>query len=230
MKRMIIDTEAVGPFGKNLVYDVGAVIVDENYFTVTEYRALVKEVFEDTTLMQTAYYADKLPGYYEDIAEGKVTVKPFAEIYIDIVELLADHNVKEVWAHNAGFDKKALNYTLKQFLHHSNFMPKAIEWHCIQAAAASTICQLQRYYEFVTRNNMLTTKGKVPTNAQAVYSFLINNPDYNECHTALNDARDESIILRECKRRHVRKSETYITSTAWQRPQAGYEAWLKKSV
>lgn len=230
MFRVVIDTEGTGTPETALTYDVGMVVVDNDYCVVREYRALVDEIFNDDELMSSAYYARKLPAYYAAIEAGEVQVKPFITIWREVSAIIKEFKVKEVWAHNASYDRAALNRTLETLSNgfRKYFMPYGVEWHCTQAAAAATVCKLQKYYRFIIRNNMLTRKGNVPTSAEAVYAFLNNNPDYCEEHTALQDARDESVILRECKRRRVHKRDTYPSRYAWQRPQKGFKAWAAK--
>ena len=43
----------------------------------------------------------------------------------------------------------------------------------------------------------ITNSGRVRLTAQAIYSFIINNPQYQESHTALNDIDDEIRIFQE---------------------------------
>lgn len=230
MNRVVIDTEGTGTPETALVYDLGLVVVDKDFHVIREYRALVEEIFNNQDLMTSAYYARKLPAYYDAIEAGNVEVKPFITIWREVADIIKTYKVHEVWAHNASYDRAALNRTLETLSNgfRSWFMPYGTQWHCTQAAAAATICKLQRYFNFVLSHNMITRKGNVPTSAEAVYAFLNNNPDYYEEHTALQDARDESVILRECKRRRVHKRDTYPTRYAWKRPQSAFKEWLAK--
>ena len=71
MNVQIIDTETAGSIGFPLAYDVGYTILDPQ--TKEEFCSrsmVVSEIFLNHDLMNSAYYAEKVPQYWEDIKEG----------------------------------------------------------------------------------------------------------------------------------------------------------------
>ena len=63
--------------------------------------------------MSYAYFADKIPQYWEDIKNGKRELKTFFNIKKAFAESVKNFDVKIVLAHNARFDYRSLNYTLR---------------------------------------------------------------------------------------------------------------------
>ncbi len=229
--RILIDTETAGTTDAPIVYDIGWVVADKDFNIVKSYQALVSETWHgNADLMKTCYYAEKLPLYYAELANRSLTIEPLITIWREFARDCETYKIREVWAHNAVFDRKALNNTIKLY---SNgfcgfFVPYGVQWHCTQALAAETICKLQKYFQFCVENKLLTETGKLPTNAQAVYGFLINDASFQEEHTALSDCIIELKILQEGKRRKHKKATTIPARGAWQRPQKKFQEWLKK--
>lgn len=232
MNRVILDTETANTLEEPLVYDFGYVIVDGKFHILAQRRVIIAETWNTDGLMESAYYADKLPAYCAMIEAGILEVKSFVEVWREFGKACREFKVKEVWAHNASFDRHALNNTLKTY---SNgfcryFIPYGIKWCCTQALAASTICQLQRYFSYCVNNNLLTSKGNIPTTAEAIYGFITDNSSFNEAHTALDDALIELEILKEGKRRKCKISQQNPDRSAWRRPQKKFQSWRKKVI
>lgn len=90
MNIIVFDTETApierGPLDarKSLVYDLGFVVLDAKTGEVRESRSLViRDVFMDDTVMKNAYYADKLPQYYERIGSGYSDAVSFAQAHTE---------------------------------------------------------------------------------------------------------------------------------------------------
>lgn len=235
MFRIVLDTETLGDVnqrGTLQVYDFGYVVIDHSYNVVESARYLVKEVFCDQSAeMQTAYYADKLPAYYKEVWAGTLSVVSFLEIWQTFKNVCHTYNVKEVWAHNAGFDRDALNATLRKF---SNgyakfFLPYGIKWCCTQALAGQTICNSRNYFRFAMINGGVSSKGNLHTTAEDVYRYLSGDNAFKEEHTALADVLIELEILKQCKKQH-RKADPTPKRCAWRYPQAKFKEWQKTQV
>src|SRR5699024_12143060 len=95
-----------------LVYDCGWAVVDTrgNVYETASY--VNSDIFYSDCLMKSAYYADKIPRYPEDIQNGSRIVKNTFEIRHAMLDTLDKWRIKEVAAHNARFDLNALNSTL----------------------------------------------------------------------------------------------------------------------
>lgn len=228
MNRMVIDTEATQG---RMVYDIGAVIMDDNGCIISEYRALVSEVWHGMAeQMTTAHYADKLPAYHAELARGSLQVLPLCLIRDDLLDLIEDYNISQVWAYNAAYDREALNLTTGHVSRGllSVFIPDGVEWMDVYHLAAVRICSKRKYYRWALANpeQGLTERGNLATGAEPVYQYLTDNPGFREEHTALSDARIETLILwrilasRKGYRKHVRPNPN-----AWRIPQDGFRAY-----
>ena len=108
----MVDTETCGGLENPYAYDLGLAIVDRKGKVYAKYSFVIAEVFYGIAdLMSTAYYAEKIPMYKEDIRNGKRRVIDFYTANKVARELIKRWNVTAVVAHNARFDNNALNNT-----------------------------------------------------------------------------------------------------------------------
>ncbi len=238
MNRIILDTETLGDVTKPKtlrVYDFAFIVVDDKFNTVHSYRALVSETWHGQFgPMTSAYYARKLPQYYEQLAHGELTIKPMLQIWHEFNAIVKTYNVKQVWAYNASFDKHALNETISACSNgfRKHFTPYGVKWHCIQHVAAQTIMNTKRYFKFITLHNCFTGKGNPKSSAEVAFAYLTKNPSYYECHTALEDSIIEAQILKACysKARHDGKwgkLDKNPNRNCWSIVKRNYNAWLE---
>ena len=73
---MVLDVETTNndmtsKFNDGLVYDIGFGIYDLKGKAYCERSYCIKEIFEDKSLMNSAYYREKLPIYYKELEQGK---------------------------------------------------------------------------------------------------------------------------------------------------------------
>ena len=68
--------------------------------------------------------------------------------------------------------------------------------------AQDTICKQKRYQKFCEENGYLTKNGQVRKTAEILYRYLINNTDFVESHTGLEDVNIERQIFMACLRQH----------------------------
>lgn len=70
--RCVLDTETAGGLSKPLPYDFSYILYEgAEMREVCRRSFVIKEIFLDATLMDSAYYAKKVPSYWEDIWAGK---------------------------------------------------------------------------------------------------------------------------------------------------------------
>lgn len=229
MSKMVIDTETCGTLEQPFVYDLGLVVLDKNNNRIYEYRTLVREVFYGMAeLMESAYYADKLPAYHVEIAAGTLQVKPLATIRQELREIVERFNVRTVWAFNAGYDRKALSNTVRTVSNdlQSYLLPYGLKWFDVWALACNTILHHPKFYKFIKTQEAYTPKGWPRTDAEITYQFITNNCSFIESHTALDDARIEAEILRTIKARKGKtKGLAEITPFPNRKVFQGFTAW-----
>lgn len=231
MYRVVLDTETVGSVDnrKTLrVYDFGFVVLDGKDNIVLSRNWIVREIFYNDFLMSGAYYADKLPQYKQEIADGIREVKNFAAIRKEFIAICQEYKVSQIWAYNAGFDRDALDTTTTVLSNGicEKFLPANIMWCDIMQNAARLICDNKKYYQFCIENGYVSKAGNCKTSAEIVYRFLIGDVAFVEAHTGLRDAQIEAEILHVCRKRK-QKMHRKITNQAWKIPQKGFKEYKK---
>lgn len=217
---LVLDTETANGLDQPLVYDVGGVVTDRQGRIYERFSFVVRDIFVyERTLMQTAYYANKIPEYVESIHNKEREMKDFYEIRRYILNLMKKYNITDVAAYNAHFDRNALN-TTQRWLTKSRsryFFPYGTNFVCIWNMACQTLCQRKTYKEFCETNNFISNRGhNISTSAENVYRYLILNPTYEEEHKGLDDVLIETEIMKRCFATH--KKMPYgkgIRRTCW---------------
>ena len=111
--RVVLDTETC-PLDKELnevvptnmwTYDCGWAVVDKRG-KVYKVRSFVNaDIFlGEKDLMQSAYYANKIPQYWEDIKSGKRVLTSFHNIRQTLLADIAEFEVKEIECLGKEFD------------------------------------------------------------------------------------------------------------------------------
>lgn len=211
MTRMVIDTETCNGLESPLVYDLGLTVIDSAGNIVFEYRAIVDEIYNGMPdLMQSAHYARKLPAYNQAIARGTLQVLPLARIRKDIHDIVKRFRVRDVWAYNAYFDRKALKNTVLTISNglQAYLLPFGLVYRDIWSLACNTVLCSRNYYRYVIENDAYTPKGWPRTDAEITYRYLSKHQNFIESHTALDDARIESYILARLLKRKEKVIET----------------------
>lgn len=207
MSRMVIDTETCNGLESPLVYDLGLTVLNRDGSIRYEYRAIVEEVYHGMPeLMASAYYSKKLPSYDVAISNGTLQVLPLARIRQDLYNIVKVYDVKDVWAFNAYFDRKALRNTVLTISNglQPRLLPYGLVWHDLWNLACSTALKSRNFYRYVIENDAYTPGGWPRTDAEITYRYLSKCHNFIEDHTALADARIESWILAKLLKRKGR--------------------------
>ena len=217
----VVDTETTDKFARktdkpepwnSLVYDLGYIICDNKGNEIVRRSFVIAETFNAPHLMNSAYYADKLPQYRDGIRMsegGEWVMVPASTAYFTMREDFKKHNVKTVWAFNCNFDIAALNSTIRTYSNGfvSFFMPYGVRVRDIWDYA-DCITGTKRYCKWAASHGFFTATGNPQTSAEKVYAYLIGKDDYTERHTALSDCEIELAILIAAKRKHTKKTQT----------------------
>ena len=218
---LVIDTETCNTIEQPLPYDIGYAICDRQGNIYVQRSFVVAEVFCDMKdVMKSAYYAEKIPHYWEDIKSGNRTVASVWTIRKTLVADMKKYKIKKVGAYNMAFDKRALNnlmrYTSKSWLRW--FFPFGTEYFCIWSMACQVLLNRTSYIKFALQNGLISNADNVQTSAECCYKYIRDNIDFKESHTGLEDVLIEVEILKECYRQHV-KMDTKINTACWRLPQ-----------
>ena len=194
---IMIDTETTNDIDCPIVYDVGYQIFTLGGGVLCERSFVNLDVFNDADLMASAYFADKIPQYIADIADGKRIGKSWAGIKWQIAQDCKQFNVEIACAHNAAFDNRALNNTQRYETtsKYRYFLPYGVEWHDTLKMARGILKNDDSFGEFCYENDYLTKNGCRRYTAEIIYRWLHQNNDFIESHTGLEDVKIEREIF-----------------------------------
>ena len=192
---------------QSFVYDIGCAIVDKRGNIYDEQSFVIIETFIGMKdVMQSAYYAKKIPMYWEDIALGQRQLVTLHTARTIILEMAEKYNAEIVVAHNAGFDLRALNNT-QRYISKSKyryFFPYGFEWWDTLKMANDIYGKQPSYRRYCERHGYMT-RHKVPRprmTAEILHRYLTGNEDFEESHTGLEDVKIESQIFAQCMRQN----------------------------
>lgn len=143
---LVLDIETANITEDALAYDVGFAVADKKGCIYETHSYMVAEMFLDNynkPLMDTAYYAKKLPKYWEDYKAGKRKLAKILTIRRIVRQVMEKYRITDVFAYNANFDKTGLDRTVR-YLTKSEvrfFFPYGTKIHCIWHMATQVICQ-----------------------------------------------------------------------------------------
>lgn len=208
---MVLDTETANSLDDPLMYDIGGAIIDKRGHVYESFSFVIYDVFcADRALFDTAYYAEKRPQYETQIADGSRRIVGIYTARRHVRALCEKWNVSAIIAHNARFDYRSTNLTLR-YLTKSKaryFLPYGIPvWDTLKMAQ-DTICQQPTYIRWCARHGYLQKNGKPRATAEILYRYITLNNDFVESHTGLEDVLIEKEIFVRCVRQHkkMRKS------------------------
>ena len=215
---MVLDTETANGLMVNdkldlscsLVYDIGFTVVDKKGRVYCQKSMAIREIFCGMAdVMKSAYYAEKLPKYWEDIKAGRRNLMNFMTARRIVLEVMKEYNIQTVSAHNARFDVNALNNTIRYITKSDKrfFFPYGIEIWDTYKGAVNTICKQKGYIRFCERNGYMTKHKtpKVRATAEILYRYLSGDNNFIEEHQGLDDTTIEAKILTQILRQHSKK-------------------------
>lgn len=240
---IIIDTETANTLPNNdmsdvLIYDIGWAICDKdgNIYETASY--INSDIFyREKDLMQSAYYAAKLPQYMEDIAAGQREVANIWEIRRAMLSAMERHNVTYAAAYNARFDAKALNRTIsyitKSFSRY--FYPfGTVEWLDIMKMAQDAVVSSRHYKQWATDRNYLQKNGAPRKTAEMLYQYMTGEEQFTEEHTGLADVLIEVEIMAFCfserDRRKIKMRTKLYENPLDFPPQTDFQRELMRSI
>lgn len=203
---LVIDGDKVD-LSQSLVYDIGWAICDKRGNVYRTRSFLIYEVFVAMKdVMVSAYYADKIPMYWEQVKSGQRKLVRFQTMYNMFWNDIKEFGISAIFAHNAHFDYKALTNTIRGVYKSKKrfFFPRKIEiWDTLKMAK-QTIGKQPSYKRWCEKHEYMT-KHKTPQvrlTAEVLYKYISGNNDFEESHTGLEDVLIEIKIMAHCFRQH----------------------------
>jgi len=211
---IILDTETCNSFvdsdgtlnlNDSLVYDLGFAVVDK-YGKVYDSRSFViYETFcKMRDVMASAYYAEKIPRYEEQIASGERKIVTYRTARNVLFEMIKKYNVKAIMAHNMRFDHRALNNTQRYLTKSAKryYFPRYIEIWDTLSMARDIYGKSPSYHRWCKDNGYMTKNNQVRLTAEILYRYITGNDKFVESHTGLEDVLIEKEIFKQCMRQH----------------------------
>lgn len=213
--KIVIDTETCpvdrdfdGVAPENMwVYDLGYAVVDKRGNVYETFSFVNADIFlNEKELMKSAYYAKKIPMYWEDIKAGKRILTSFYNIRKQLLASIEEYEVTEIFAHNMRFDYGTLNVT-QRWLTKSKyryFFPYGMEICDTLKMARDILGNMPTYRRFCEENGLMTKGNQPQYKAETIYKFITKDLDFVESHTGLEDVLIEKEILAYCYKQHKR--------------------------
>jgi hypothetical protein len=211
------DTNEVNPWNM-WTYDCGWAVVDKKgrvYKTASYINANI--FLDEKELMQSAYYANKIPSYWKDIKEGKRTLTSFYNIRKALLDDIALYGVTEVYAHNMRFDYGTLTNTQRWLTKskYRSFFPYNVRICDTLKMSRDILSNMPSYKRFCESNGYVTKRGNIQYTAEVIYRFITRDTDFIESHTALEDVMIEKEILAYCYKQHKKmRKDCFSSATA----------------
>jgi len=202
---LTIDTETANSLECPIMYDFGGAIHDKKGRVYETFSFIIYDIFcADKALFDTAYYAEKRPIYEADIKKGSRQIVSIYTARKHIHDLCKKYNVKAIIAHNAPFDYRAVNYTLRYITKSKVrfFLPYGIPLWDTLKMAQDTICKQRTYIRWCNKNGYCQKNGKVRATAEILYKYISGDNSFTENHTGLEDVLIEKEIFAKCIRQH----------------------------
>lgn len=193
---MVFDTETTS-LEKPFCYDVGYTIIDtERWESIVKRSFVVEQVWHNPMLFTTAYYADKRDGYVERMRARRQVMDKWGYIMRQMCADVRDFEITDAYAYNSGFDDGVFRYNCDWFKTRNPF--DNVRIHDIRGYVHQFIAFLPAYQKFCEDCARFTESGNYSTTAENVYQWISTDCEFEEAHTALEDAIIEADILHYC--------------------------------
>lgn len=214
---IVLDTETANSVNYPLPYDLGYKIINRKGEVLVARSFVIYEIFVgQKEMMKSAYYAEKIPQYEEDLKCGDRKLVRLYTARKQILEDMEKYNAHTVYAYNMNFDKRALNND-QSFVTENRykfFFPYGTEFRCIWHMACQALLARPSYIKTALAQGWVSEKGNILTNAECAYRYITKNYDFKEAHKGLDDVNIEAEILLKCFAQH-KKMEVKPYQACW---------------
>lgn len=206
MKVIVLDTETTNTLEEPIAYDFGWAVIDLDTDEVLRTRSFaVAEIFLDKPFMAQAYFAEKIPAYWDEIKSHKRKLATLRTVRFALLNDCKEFGVEEIYAHNARFDYRSATLTqrLVTCSKYRYFFPFGVKICDTLEMARTAFRYDERYINFCLNNDYLCQNGNPRFTAEILYRFLSGDNQFNEEHKGLDDVLIEKEILKACRARGV---------------------------
>ncbi len=191
-----------------LIFDIGWTVADKKGNIFIKRNYLVDEIFTNMSLMKHAHYFNKYPNYLRMLQDNKIKMKKWGFIIAQFEQDILNYSIKEGYAFNIAFDKRAMENTHRILTGREFLFWKVheVKTNCIWGMCAETIMSKVGYIKTAIEQGWLSESGNITTNAECAYRYITRVYDFKESHTALDDATIETEIMARCFKTRMKMS------------------------
>ena len=204
MNYIVIDTETTNGFDDPMVYDCGWAVIDEEGRVLKARSYVIADVFCEKELMEDAFFADKIPQYVKDVADGVRKMAWLRNVKKVLRRDCKDFNVVAIMAHNMRFDYRTCTRTQRYMTKSADrwFYPYGVELWDTLRMARETFGHDDEYRSFCSENGYTMKNGSPRMTAEILYRYISGQNDFEEEHTGLADVLIEKEIFAKCMAQH----------------------------
>lgn len=199
---LLVDTETSNNGG--YVIDYAHVLVDKSGTIIQTYNCLISDYIKlglftsKSGEFTSQKNAEKMKFYRREYKAGRLDFISKKELDTILDKLLSEYDNITFVAYNATFDLSALK---KSGFNQFDNLPIL----CLWQASLKLIVTKPSYARFCLINRFFSEKIICRSNAETIFAWLTENPDFIEKHTALSDCLDVELpifryILRQKKK------------------------------
>lgn len=204
MTILIFDTETVN-LTKPYCYNVGYIIYDtDTKETLIQRDYIVSQIWHNKPLFDTAYYANKRPLYVSYMRGRKAKLTKWGYVIRRMISDIKKWDVTSAYAFNSPFDDRTFRFNCNYY--HTRNPFETLPIYDIRKYAGAFLYngdyslwveqQLNEHPKLSEK--FITPGGNYATTAESFYAYMIDNANYQEEHTALQDSIIELHILLKC--------------------------------
>lgn len=195
MRILVFDTETTS-LEKPFCYNVAYIIYDtETEEVIVKREYVIEQIWHNSMLFSTAYYADKRQIYIGRMRARTVKMEKFGYVCQQMIRDIKYLNVERAFAFNSNFDEKVFNFNTDWFKCNNPF--DTIPISDIRGFVHHFMIT-DDYKAFCEEYKQFTDTGNYSTTAETVFRYVSNDTDFAEEHTALADSEIELDILLKC--------------------------------
>lgn len=185
---------------QRIVMELSYLVVNKLFGKKQEKCFIIKEVWENEEYRNGKYAKEKLEHWQEMLDNGTAKLISIYELYKIINKTIEEENIETFSAYNANFDYNAILKTYHRYgLDKRKDYEKEnkllnLDLMCLWNYATKIYCS-KEYVEWAIENKKFTPKGKIQSNAESIYQYLIENKFFVETHFGIEDLQIEYTIL-----------------------------------
>lgn len=192
---LLLDTEFID-LNKPFIYDISytiAKIENGNYEPLKIKNYIIKQVYDNKALFETAYYKMKKPLYTNALRRKKYQKSFIGHIMNAIKKDIEKYNVDCIMAYNISADIRAIQFTTNFFKVKNPI--ENIETIDLMPIVQNAICATIEYQDFARQNNLITPKNYIKTGVESVAKYMYKDVNFIEKHIASSDVFHEMELL-----------------------------------